>query len=295
MTRFNSKNTVIIITVFLLIISIFSPNISSNTVSNNNIALEESSEIKTSPLLFKIPVQAFSMSGFHNESNPDPWKGERRLVDGYFSKWVKDPEGYFREWYTDPTYSISHPTKEIVTSYISNPNCTFFYESSHGGPWGFGLNEIESYGYLDVRDSLKDRGPMPFTFLGSCHCLLQTGYNTISYEFTKGKTKGTVCIGYLYADNKMHLWQRKFFEVFNLGNKTVQEAFDAANDQYHLEESTGIVGDSSLTLNDIKEMLPQSSVASSRGINNMFREIFILFLQRFPILSKLFLNVSKIK
>ena len=93
MTRFNSKNTVIIITVFLLIISIFSPNISSNTVSNNNIALEESSEIKTSPLLFKIPVQAFSMSGFHNESNPDPWKGERRLVDGYFSKWVKDVVG----------------------------------------------------------------------------------------------------------------------------------------------------------------------------------------------------------
>jgi hypothetical protein len=171
------------------------------------------------------PINGFSLSGYNDESLPDPWFEFRQNADYYFSQWC------------DTTISQSLPTPSTISSYVSNPNVMYFYELAHGDEFSFQADTIgSSYTASMVQNDMAARQPMQFAFMGSCHGLTSTGPGTFSYEFRKGQMVNTVTIGYDYMETcpgwqYAYSWQDIMFENMSKG-ETIKNAFDIATAQY---------------------------------------------------------------
>lgn len=186
------------------------------------------------------PSECFSLSGYNNGFNHDPWKDFRLNADYWFSKWCSS------------TVSISFPTTVEISSYVQDPDVEYFYESAHGGEYYFIANSQESYYASNVHTDMLNRQPMKFAFIGSCGGMDSVGPGTFSYEFRKGQMTNTVTVGYhdmkypgwLFALN----WQNLMFQLINAGY-TIWLSFELATARYPLiAPSVVFVGDKNLEL-----------------------------------------------
>jgi len=170
-------------------------------------------------------------------------------------------------WFEDMGYSIQgivYPNEAQIKSQIQSNEVAVFYEVAHGAEDRF-INDcydIYSDDWIthayEIHDWIEYYPQMPFTFLMSCDPMGATGPNTLSYEFRKGLDIGTAVVG----GYRMHFtpcrqicsktfdwyWQDKFLREMSKG-KTVQEAFELANDAFsECAECFKFAGDSNLRL-----------------------------------------------
>jgi hypothetical protein len=201
------------------------------------------------------PSDGFALSGYDKKEPHDPWR-----------MWRDNAASWLQEW-CDRTISISSPENEIITKYISDPSVTMFYEIGHSGglPTRFQSEGDQIYYTADmVRDSLADRSPMKFTMLCSCEAMQETGPGTLSYEFRKGQTRGTVTIGYVgmgtcpgWADSLD--WQNSMFRKINSG-LTVENAFTIACAQFpKIADCVELVGDATIKIVDDPEEVSEEA------------------------------------
>ena len=186
------------------------------------------------------PSKGFSISGYHNASWPDPWLEFRRNAGIWFSQWC------------NTTNSLSLPSPSTISSYVSNPNVTYFYELAHGDEFSFQADTIgSSYTASIVQNDMSTRQPMEFAFIGSCHGMTSTGPGTFSYKFRKGQMNNTVAVGYNYMEScpgwEYALpWQNSMFEKMNNG-ETIKNAFDMATSEYPtIAPAVVFIGDQNL-------------------------------------------------
>ena len=173
------------------------------------------------------PNEGFSLSGYNDASYTDPWLEWRLNADSWLKKWCNS------------TTSISLPTIDIISSYVSNPTMNIFYEIAHsiGLPTRFQANAEGIYYTADqLHDDMETRDPIRFAMLCSCEAMRETGPGTLSYEFRKGETQNTVTVGYIGMAScpgwSVSLeWQDYMFYIIN-SNYTIQDAFNLACAEY---------------------------------------------------------------
>lgn len=140
------------------------------------------------------PYTAFSLTGPQND-NP---------CSGAWDDWATSA----RNWFLVMGYSterVTWPTEGQVRSHVQSDSTAMFYELAHGGSTSFSSGCVGGTSYeittaTEVETWIADYNKMPFTFVGSCGGLCNTGDNTLSYEFRKGSTKGTATVGYCHMD-----------------------------------------------------------------------------------------------
>jgi hypothetical protein len=180
------------------------------------------------------PYTAFSLSG-PQEQNP---------CSGVWTIWYENAQ----EWFDVMGYSTETaewPTEEEVQSHIQSKSTAMFYELAHGDSNCFASGcDNGSYEITwadEIEDWISGYTKMPFTFLGSCEGMCETGDGTLSYEFRKGSTEDTVTVGYCHMDVAPCLtecwwedafdWQDTLFECMSDGD-TVKDAFDIADSNF---------------------------------------------------------------
>jgi hypothetical protein len=169
------------------------------------------------------PNIGFSLSGYNDASYPDPWISWRLNADTWFKNWCNS------------TVSISLPSIDVISYYVSNPDMNIFYEIAHsiGLPTRFQANgEGVFYTADQLHDDMENRDPIRFAMLCSCEAMRDIGPGTLSYEFRKGETENTVTIGYVGMAScpgwSVSLeWQDYMFYIIN-SNYTIRDAFDLA-------------------------------------------------------------------
>ena len=190
------------------------------------------------------PNEGFSLSGYNDASYPDPWLEWRLNADSWLKKWC------------DSTTSISLPTIEIISLYVSNPVMNIFYEIAHsvGLPTRFQANaEGVFYTADQIHIDMEKRDPIRFAMLCSCEAMREVGPGTLSYEFRKGEMQNTVTIGYIgMADcpgwSVSLEWQDYMFYIIN-SNYTIKEAFNLACAEYPIiADCVLFVGDSTIKI-----------------------------------------------
>jgi hypothetical protein len=190
------------------------------------------------------PNEGFSLSGYNDASYPDPWIDWRLNADSWFKKWC------------DTTTSISLPTIEIISSYVSNPNMNIFFEIAHsvGLPTRFQANAEGIFYTADqLRNDMENRDPIRFAMLCSCEAMREIGPGTLSYEFRKGEMQDTVTVGYVGMEScpgwSVSLqWQDYMFYAMN-SNYTIKDAFDLACAEYPIiSDCVLFVGDSTIRI-----------------------------------------------
>jgi hypothetical protein len=164
-----------------------------------------------------------------------------------------------RRFFDDCGLSVSSYFSDCSSiSQISDPDFVFYYALAHGDYNSYVCEPGKSCTSDNVQDYLKDRGRMGFAFCGHCWSHVKTGSGTFSYCFRKGKTDGTVTIGYYKADEsegwRFSLqWQEQLFSYLKDG-LTFGEAFEEATADYpEIAEMVRFVGDTSLTLEGAKQ------------------------------------------
>jgi len=176
------------------------------------------------------PHDAYSLTG--------PWYF--LPCDGGWYDWADNAAAWFDSmgYDTDQTW---WPSTAEVQSYVQSPTVSMFYELAHGSSYAFingciGGQSAEGTYSTDIESWIADYPKMPFTFLGSCGGMCETGDSSFSYEFRKGSTELTVTVGYC----GMHTaecgwcwthsidWQDALFRYMSLGHP-VREAFEMAN------------------------------------------------------------------
>jgi len=192
------------------------------------------------------PNEGFSLTGYNDPSYPDPWISWRLNADTWFKKWC------------DSTTTISLPTVQTISSYVSNPDMNIFYEIAHsvGLPTRFQANaEGVFYTADQIHEDMENRDPIRFAMLCSCEAMRDVGPGTLSYEFRKGETQNTVTVGYIGMAScpgwSVSLeWQDYMFYIIN-SNYTIQDAFNLACAQYPIiSDCVMFIGDSSLKIID---------------------------------------------
>jgi len=214
------------------------------------------------------PFNGFSLSGFHEESWPDPWLDWRLNADSWYIKWC------------DSTVSISQPTPSTISSYVSNSEYSLFYELAHGGSTYFQADWYGSY-YTssDVTNDLSSRDPMRFAFIGSCGGMDDTGPGTWSYEFRKGQITDTVTVGYTGMAScpgwSVSLpWQDMMFSAMD-EECTIKDAFDLASANYPtIADCVVFVGDTELKITD------DNGGGGGNGSGNIPPKVTITYPQR---------------
>ena len=206
----------------------------------------------------QAPVEGFSLSGYHNESWPDPWNRYKENADFWFSKWC------------DTTNNISLPEPMTISSYVSNPNVMYFFEMAHGNEFNFQADSVGSlYFSLMVRNDMVERPPMKFAFIGSCHGMTTTDPGTFSYEFRKGQMSNTVTVGFDHMENCPGWqygfpWQNSMFENMSRG-MTIKNAFDMATARYPtISPAVVFLGDQNLVVN-LPPYIPSKPVGPTSG------------------------------
>jgi len=234
------KKLISILIVSLIILTSFSfLTIAKSAYDEDEIEIQSSSE------------KGFSLNGFDKEVGEDCWEDHRLNADSWFSKWC------------DSTISLASPSVEEISNIIKEPEVTFFYELAHGKGLStrFQNAEMSLYRFSRLKKDMLDRQPMKFAFIGSCWGMVSTGPGTLSYEFRKGYTEGTVTIGYYFMDFcpgwvDSISWQDKLFEEMNKG-KTIKQSFDLACDSYpDMASGVRFVGDENLVIGNNPPVTP---------------------------------------
>jgi hypothetical protein len=198
------------------------------------------------------PYHGFVMSGFHEESWPDPWIDFRLNAYEWFTHWC------------DSTTDIALPSPSTISSYVSNQDYELFYELAHGAETYFQADWYGSY-YTSTMtaNDMANREKMRFAFIGSCHGMTTTGPGTFSYEFRKGSLDETVTIGYDHMEecpgweNALD-WQDLMFYLMDSGY-TIKDAFDQATATYPaIAPAVVFVGDTSMKIFEQGEEPPDN-------------------------------------
>jgi len=149
-----------------------------------------------------------------------------------------------RDWFETmgyPTEAIEYPAEEEVRSHVQSNETVMFYEIAHGDSYHFASGCIvgssyENTSWSEIETWIASYEKKPFTFIGSCDGMCQTGNDTLSYEFRKGSSVNTATVGYCHmAGEGCNIcwsysvdWQDTLFQYMALGY-TVGYAFDLAN------------------------------------------------------------------
>lgn len=191
--------------------------------------------------------KGFSLSGFCEVSSPDCWFAWRYNADTWYQKWCIS------------TSSISLPSPDTISSYVSDPEYYLFYELAHGTSTYFQANNVGIYYFAsDVHQDMLDREKNVFSFIGSCEGMTNTGEGTFSYEFRKGTLNDTVTIGYSGMGTcpgwSVSLqWQNFMFYAMD-SNYTVKEAFNLACAEYPtIADCVVFIGDPDLKIIEYNE------------------------------------------
>jgi len=138
------------------------------------------------------------------------------------------------------TESVVWPTESKVKSHVQSYFTAVLYELAHGGSGAFasGCSAGVNYEHTtasEVKNWIASYTAMPFTFIGSCGGMCDTGPGSFSYEFRKGSSDGAATVGYCGMSGAYcsascwHAgytvkWQDAFFNYCYQG-KTVYQAF----------------------------------------------------------------------
>jgi len=188
------------------------------------------------------PYEAYSLGG------PD----HGGCAEYYYDPWALNAGN----WFTTMGYSTEisdRPPEATVEGHVDSATTALFYELAHGGSTNFlnlntdcGLPTYTAHHIYasDVETWIADRTKMPFTFIGSCGGMCDTGDGSFSYEFRKGSTTDTVTVGYCHMDwtgspgqtyecrgtcwgTNVFNWQEDLFDYLNQG-WTAEAAFNQA-------------------------------------------------------------------
>jgi len=189
------------------------------------------------------PSSGFLLSGYHNESLPDPWLNYRLNAEYWFDRWCTLTTG------------ISAPTPATISSYVSNSNYEFFYEMAHGNYQLFQATRTLCYYSSEVTNDMNGRSPMKFAFIGSCDGMCNTGPGSFSYEFRKGQMTDTVTVGFCGmgscpGSSVAFEWQDFMFNKMDEGF-TIKESFDLASAEFPtIADCVVFVGDINLIVDE---------------------------------------------
>jgi hypothetical protein len=191
--------------------------------------------------------ESFSISGYDQGNQHDPWRIWRENANKWFNKWF------------DKTITISTPSNEQVSAYINDPKVLFFYEIAHSGglPNRFQTNGDKIYYTANqLREDMMYRGPMKLAILCSCEAMKRVDEGTLSHEFRKGEFNDTITIGYKDMGNSTGWyysldWQNAMFIYIDRGH-TIKNAFLLASSIYpQIVDNVVFVGDEKMRLKDI--------------------------------------------
>ena len=180
------------------------------------------------------PSEGFSLSGPVDVEN----------CTGAWYDWYTNAENWFEEMGYS-TERVKYPSEAKVKSHVQSHETAMFYEVAHGNSYHFQNSCTDKTTASEVNSWIEDYAKMPFTFLGSCDGMCNTGSGTLSYRFRKGSTEDTCTVGYCgmgggdceqYCWPKAVQWQDELFKRMKQGD-TVKEAFDWANGTYPQCES----------------------------------------------------------
>ena len=234
------------------------------------------------------PETGYALSGY-DEQYGNPWNDFKDNAFYWFSKWGIYTAG-------SPT-----PSPEKISGHVKDSDLRYFYELAHGGPDRFQADASGSYYYAsnsdgyNVRDDMKNKGPITFAFIGSCEGMTKTGYGTFSYEFRKGKMTNTVTVGYDHMEScpgwEYALeWQDHMFKRMDRG-WTIKRSFDSATAYYpSIESGVAFKGDTNLEPFNSPRSKSQQSV--SPFLQRSFEKL-IKQLESFPILQPMIQRSSK--
>jgi hypothetical protein len=179
------------------------------------------------------PYAGFSLTG-PQYNNP---------CDGAWDSW----SGNAATWFTTMGYStdeIIWPAEWQVKEPIQSTTVAMFYELAHGGSGSFasgcdGGTDYETTYAAEIESWIANYGKLPFSFIGSCGGMCDTGNNSLSYELRKGSSSQTATVGYCNMAEEFCgdcwiisiQWQTALFNYMNQGY-TVKAAHDQANADY---------------------------------------------------------------
>ena len=184
-------------------------------------------------LAYGVPPPQFTGFSFSSPQYSNPCSGN-------WTSWYLNARNWF-ETMGYPTEAVKWPTKEKVQSHIQNTKTAMFYEVAHGDSSSFssGCSDSDYVTANEIMSWISDYPKMPFSFLGNCNGMCDTGAGTLSYEFRRGSLSDTATVGYcgmsegycsdcwIYSVE----WQDALFSYMNEGY-TVQEAYDKAMADY---------------------------------------------------------------
>jgi len=186
------------------------------------------------------PYTGFSLTGPHNPGNyyhPKTGKLVCANCCGSWDAWYQNAASWFTKMgYT--TESVKWPSEAKVKSHISSDDTAVFYELAHGGSTGFasgcvGNKTYEDTSAAEIKNWISSYNPMPFSFIGSCGGMCNTGAGSLSYELRKGSSNDTATVGYCgmgggHCGSKCWgysvKWQDAFFKYCSQG-KTIYQAY----------------------------------------------------------------------
>ncbi len=235
------------------------------------------------PAPFRI---GFSLNGYDENVGPDCWSAWRSNADKWFRKWCHY------------TVSLASPSPEEISLYIRDRNVTHFYDIAHsvGKPTRFQANATGVYYTAEqLREDMKDREPMWLAVICSCEAMRDVGPGTLSYEFRKGETNGTVTIGYVGMAHcpgwsVSYEWQDYMFSKMDEGY-TMKEAFDLACAYYPtIAPCVKFVGDE--TIHVIENHPPNEVNISGPTTGKVGEEYEYSFVVSDPDDDKLYLQIE---
>lgn len=119
------------------------------------------------------------------------WSGPHDGQD-IWARWRENAE----QWFLKANYklcSLILPFKTEILAELADAH--YYYTIAHGHWWN-ALAANSKITSKDVSQVLENRDPMKFAFLGHCDAMTRLDSNTFSYAYRKGKTEGTVVVGY---------------------------------------------------------------------------------------------------
>lgn len=141
-------------------------------------------------------------------------------------------------------------TVNEIKSGVQNPTVAYYYAIAHGA-WNGATAMGDTLWWYEIEESMQEREPMWFAFLGHCGAMSQTGSSTFSHAFRKGSLENTVTIGYHGMGSCIGwpdslVWQDKLFSLVD-GGSTFKDAFDRATATYpRIESGVRFVGDENI-------------------------------------------------
>jgi hypothetical protein len=223
------------------------------------------------------------------------------VIQGYgesdWRYWRENAQYWYKKW-CDNVFSISSPTISQISYFINNKtlNTELFYVIAHSGGLSnrFLARENVYYFTSQLKVDMANRNPMKLAILCCCESMNETGPDTLSYEFRKGETKGTVTIGYIEMSSCPAWidsldWQDYMFTKMDQGY-TMKIAFDKACQNYpRIANNVKFIGDTELkidenaTNNDEIKSLEMLKLTSSFYKRVFFHFLLNRILQKFNV------------